>query len=440
MVVFVVWTVICSGGISFAQQGEGERRVYTNAEVFLLSRPSVGGAPIRPLPINSPLLILEETIDWLVVETADKEEGWVQTSSVSPTQTVVEEAAVEAVLVYAQSSIGLYSAPSVDSEKQAELPVNTQMTVLEMTASWLGVETTEGRQGWVIAEKVGQTRVDVPVAPEKPAQLTVETEEPGEVAGNTELETVEGSSPDEVTKSVVLPELEEHSAAAVEDAQRSAAILALEKEIQPLPESIAYANMEIYRRLLDLDPANPLYRAAHTFYALESKKTVTFRQSRWGMSVEEVMEGETAYLVDREPGKLTYSTSLGGKDVMLHYLFVDGKLARAKYFVTESHSNKNMYIQRYDEFKELLVAKYGEPAVNKILWTQDEFKDNYHRWGHAISIGHLAYFSSWEVGSTRIINFLKGDNSTINCGIEYSSVYLRAKEKEAAEQEALEAL
>jgi hypothetical protein len=50
------------------------------------------------------------------------------------------------------------------------------------------------------------------------------------------------------------------------EAERQARIVALERQVKPLPVSATARNLEIYRELLSLDPDNPRYRRKVAFY------------------------------------------------------------------------------------------------------------------------------------------------------------------------------
>lgn len=152
----------------------------------------------------------------------------------------------------------------------------------------------------------------------------------------------------------------------------------------------------------------------------------TFRKTKWGMTVSQVKSSETLTVSDyqHEEGRegLMYKTTVINKSVLLFYLFVDNKLVNAMYSLQERHTNKNDYITDYEDFKDVLISKYGRPQTDEVLWKNDLFKnkglfDN----GTCISLGHLQYASVWETQDTRIVNRLYGENFNISCGVAYFS-------------------
>jgi len=165
----------------------------------------------------------------------------------------------------------------------------------------------------------------------------------------------------------------------------------------------------------------------------------TFRKTKWGMSAADVKASEPLKIAKEEGNLLCYKTSVLGKDVFIFYFFIDDQLTRARYGLAESHSNKNDFITDYEDFKKILLKKYGNPIKDESLWRNDLYKDDYSNWGTAISVGHLLYFSKWKTKATEINNMLMGENYDISCIVEYSSNNLKEIEKKAQEKKALEA-
>jgi len=66
------------------------------------------------------------------------------------------------------------------------------------------------------------------------------------------------------------------------------------------------------------------------------------------------------------------------------------------------------------------------------------YKDDYQRWGFAVSIGHLGYYAMWKTLQTSIVILLQGDNYDITLGIEYMSEELKELEEREKEKELLE--
>jgi len=164
-----------------------------------------------------------------------------------------------------------------------------------------------------------------------------------------------------------------------------------------------------------------------------------FRKTKWGMSIADVKSSEPLEVAKEDKNLLGYKTKVINKDVFIVYFFVDNQLVRARYVLAESHTNKNDFITDYNDFKNILIKKYGKPKKDETFWKKDLYKDDYSNRGMAISLGHLVYFSSWETQDTEINNVLMGENFDISCIVEYISKKLEEIEKKAKEKKALDA-
>lgn len=175
------------------------------------------------------------------------------------------------------------------------------------------------------------------------------------------------------------------------------------------------------------------------FASLSFAGDYDFRKTKWGMSISQVKSSEPLTVAKEDENLLGYKTTVIGKDVLVIYIFVDNQLVRTKYVLAESHTNKNDFITDYNDFKNILIKKYGKPKQDKTVWRKELYKDDYSRWGTAISLGHLIYFTSWETEDTEISTILMGENYSISCIVEYSSKNLKEIEKKAQEKKALDA-
>ena len=165
-----------------------------------------------------------------------------------------------------------------------------------------------------------------------------------------------------------------------------------------------------------------------------------FRNTKWGMSIDEVKQSEKAEQYLQRENVLGYKDQLLDLDVSCNYLFVDNQLFRASYVINEKHSNDNLYIDDYNKLKKALNKKYKTAVADKSLWKNDLYKDDRSQWGFAISLGHLTYFIYWETKDTDIILVLKGDNYKIDLILQYNSKELKdlgAKQEEKEQESKL---
>lgn len=200
-------------------------------------------------------------------------------------------------------------------------------------------------------------------------------------------------------------------------------------------EKILYAHKSISGEIKTI----PFEKKVYEYYTEQDlSKEYTFRKTTWGMSREEVKSRETGKVLYDTEKMLIYEGSIAGLDCDIVYIFAGGKLVRAKYHITEEHSNENRYISDYKSLKKSLTKKYGQPIMDEHHWKRDLYKDDPQRWGFAISIGDLSYYAAWDTLQTIILLALFGDNYDVTLGTEYKSKELKELEEREKEKKLLE--
>lgn len=169
-----------------------------------------------------------------------------------------------------------------------------------------------------------------------------------------------------------------------------------------------------------------------------------FRKTRWGMSVAEVKASEGNILIADGPKDiydniLVYKGMIARLPTLINYFFISGQLVQASYALNVKHSNENLYIEDFNNIKNVLISKYGHPIEDSVIWKDDTYKNDPEDYGFAISVGDLALQNMWKTSSTEIYLTLRGDNYHINIAIPYMSTRLKSliesKEKSAEERD-----
>jgi hypothetical protein len=175
-----------------------------------------------------------------------------------------------------------------------------------------------------------------------------------------------------------------------------------------------------------------------TLLLTEVLSAQAFRNVNWGASMEEVKASEENKPDLSSEEILQYKALLAGMDVLLTYNFLpEHGLYFASYFFEEKHTNKNDFINDYKVIKSLLIEKYGNPILDKVIWENDLFKDKPQNYGTAVSAGHLKYYCKWTSGRTDIILALTGDNYEILMSLNYISLRLKSLAEEAIKKKNL---
>jgi len=166
-------------------------------------------------------------------------------------------------------------------------------------------------------------------------------------------------------------------------------------------------------------------------YVVESNesgvKEFDFRKTKWGFSIEEVKSTETGTLIPElnKPNMLGFTGTVGGLETLIGYYFVNNKLWKAAYIFSETHSNRNLFIEDYGIIKNILIEKYGEPINDNINWSNDLYSDDPSQFGFAVSLGYLSLNCGWQIGDTIIQMVLDGDNYKISHILSYTNETLK---------------
>ena len=163
--------------------------------------------------------------------------------------------------------------------------------------------------------------------------------------------------------------------------------------------------------------------------------TYNFRYTNWGMTPEEVIASETMAPIEKNEKLIKYKTRILDKKVELLYLFAENKLIGASYRLDENYINSERFIKIYNRFKEELIKKYGSPNKEITHWKNEALKSDRSKWGMALSLGYLEYFTYWEAPGTTVSCGLKEENYYVLCSVDYWSMEFanlleKAKNKE----------
>jgi hypothetical protein len=148
-------------------------------------------------------------------------------------------------------------------------------------------------------------------------------------------------------------------------------------------------------------------------------ETYTFQNTKWGMSIEEVMENVDFIPVNMDENTLVYQARILKKNSQVVYRFVDSKLSEIQYTIQEIRPNDYDSIRDYNVIKKKLSKHYGPPSIDEHFWKDELFKDNKGDWGIAVSLGQLFFNSEWETPNAHIRSILIGKDYNITCGIQY---------------------
>ena len=115
--------------------------------------------------------------------------------------------------------------------------------------------------------------------------------------------------------------------------------------------------------------------AGSTLILLAKETEYDFRKTNWGMNKEQVRATEDKKPDFEDNTILSYEVTISEKDFECAYLFLEDILYGSRYLFMGEHTNENLYIEDYEELKEILTKEYGKPKINKVTWKNDLFKN-----------------------------------------------------------------
>jgi hypothetical protein len=173
------------------------------------------------------------------------------------------------------------------------------------------------------------------------------------------------------------------------------------------------------------------------FIMIDQEKNFDFRKIKWGMKTKAVKNAEKLKPIVVNKKILAYDIKVLGRNMSLVYKFSQGRLVEAAYVLDEKHTNKNDYITQYRDLVSALYKKYGIPIEEESTWRNDLYREDRSSRGLAVSIGHLVYYTTWDIAKTKIKLELFGDNYEITCRIKYVGKQMK-KYKEAEKNDQIQ--
>lgn len=185
------------------------------------------------------------------------------------------------------------------------------------------------------------------------------------------------------------------------------------------------------------DTQSPVQAAStpDTMPSVEPPSNPDVRNVTWGMPKDTVRKLETAIFLQDNDSTLIYEETIAGLECLLGYSFIDNKLVTLSYVVVESHTNNNSYLSDYDSIKDILTDRYGEPTEDKVIWSDDLYKDDPDHWGMAVATDRLTMFAKWRTDEHEITIGLWGDNFEISLRVDYESEKFRHLVEEKQKEE-----
>jgi hypothetical protein len=156
-----------------------------------------------------------------------------------------------------------------------------------------------------------------------------------------------------------------------------------------------------------------------------------FRQAQWEMTQNQVLRLEGNPVVKEKSDGLDvmrYKENVKEMDCWVEYIFKEDKLIKANYIFLMDHEYKSLYFGDYKKVKEFLTEIHEQSPLTNVNWMNPTHKEDYSKWGLAVSLGHLEYSAIWNLPETEIVLRLFGKNNKVNLIVDYTRILQKEKE------------
>lgn len=159
-----------------------------------------------------------------------------------------------------------------------------------------------------------------------------------------------------------------------------------------------------------------------------------FRNTRWGMSKEDVLASESGEPVVRTDSQIGYFTEILDKNIYVAFIFDNEHLFSTLYALRDVREKLNNSVKDFEDFKQILTMKYGEPNAGQgDLWADpfcseaDALKailSDPKKYEEALNQGQILHAAMWRTDKTWIKVALSKMMEGHTCGVtvEYKSI------------------
>jgi hypothetical protein len=144
-----------------------------------------------------------------------------------------------------------------------------------------------------------------------------------------------------------------------------------------------------------------------------------FRGAHWGDPLSAIMISAPDLELGRTATAVSGECLLAERPFRFVYSGANGMLDRGMYVHDAHHIDSNDDVAVFDAIKALLTEKYGAPASNQELWSNELFKGDRSKLGTALAIAAVVLRAQWSDGKNAIILQAKGKNTVIAVTVTY---------------------
>lgn len=174
-------------------------------------------------------------------------------------------------------------------------------------------------------------------------------------------------------------------------------------------------------KVVDLTPTTPAVSAPKEF-KLEAQPLPAIN---WGMSREGILKAEGRPISREESGAwefLRYRREVFGKRCHIAYVLANRHLVSVRVSLLENYANKDQYVADYNQIRDYLNQKIGEPRYDNVVWSDRAYAEHGESLGQAVNSGCLSLSSEWVTGDTGLRLSLTGEPGGILFAAEINDI------------------
>lgn len=178
-------------------------------------------------------------------------------------------------------------------------------------------------------------------------------------------------------------------------------------------------------KVLELTPTAPEIASPREFDLTK----VELPEIEWGCPENGVLRAEGRPFSREHSGDMDfirYHRDVFGKRCLVTYVLVAQRLSSVRVHLLERYVDKGRYVADYNQIREFLNAKVGEPRFNNVVWKDRAYAERGADLGTAVTTGSLSLSSEWVYRGTGVRLSLSGENSEVLFAVEIND--LKAKD------------
>lgn len=161
-------------------------------------------------------------------------------------------------------------------------------------------------------------------------------------------------------------------------------------------------------------------------------ENLSIRGVKWEATKSQVRATEKAKLKRENANALEYAAVIGSDSYTIQYGFLSGKLAEVQTSFDEDYGEYKLYVDEYNELKEVLTLKYGEPDIDTTI-IEKEGATSFST-GVDVAEGKIRLITAWFFEKTKIVLYCSGGDGRVYVWVDYEYIPFRRELEKVKEK------